>query len=235
MCRVATPERLAFLGIVRHRHDVAAANGMPLSVPDEFSRRRKREITDLLCLKDPRLLSFGFMALVRFRLIGIDDEHRRVGGTGSRQPLLLDLRQHLVGIHQLAGRGDNVIFGDSNANDVVPKLESELTAPEELLVVPAIHIGESHHARIPLSNFVDVVLVFGKILVSRPPADKLRVVDCIIPLDIERHRITRGERRWQIDSHHRLDDGVRQSLANVVGNTRNLHSAVECLAELHRL
>ena len=144
--------------------------------------------------------------------------------------------QHFIRIQQRARRGDNVIVRRSDANDVVAQLKRELAAAQVLFVLPTRGVGVGHHARKPLGNLVDVVALFAtlilEVLETSAAADQFRVIDLVMPLNVERELLAVSKRLGQIHSHHRLDDAVLQRLLERVNHRLNLEGSVKCLSRL---
>src|SRR6185436_1259940 len=79
-----------------------------------------------------------------------------------------------------------------------------------LFELPAINVVVSGHPREPLRNLVNVVFISWKELISGAAIDAPRIVDVVVPIDAKDGGLTRGQWTWQIDTHHGMDDCVRQ-------------------------
>ena len=117
--------------------------------------------------------------------------------------------QYFTFVLQDAGGRHHVIFGDADADQVVAKFQSELTAPQVLLVLPAVGVGEGHEPRKPLGDLVNVIPIFFKMLAAGAATDHVGIIDLIIPIDFEFENLAWWQRLRQVDAHHRLDDSVR--------------------------
>ncbi len=122
-----------------------------------------------------------------------------------------------------------MIVRDRQRHFEIPELESELPAPQKLLVLPARHVGEGRHPRIPLGDGVDVILVLLEILVASPRPQVLGIHDVVLPVDPEGDLPTRRHRHRQFNPHHGLHDPVAQLSAILVVHANNLIAALEFL------
>ncbi len=116
--------------------------------------------------------------------------------------------EHFVWILQFAGRSDDHVGRRGDANGVVAQFQRELATPEKLFVLPALVIGVGNDARIPLGNFVDVVLVFLEELVSAASRNDFRVDNVVAVANVDLGRLAWCQRLVQVQSHHGLDDRV---------------------------
>jgi hypothetical protein len=111
----------------------------------------------------------------------------------------------------------------------VPELESELAPSEELLVLPAGHVGKGRHAGIPLRDGVEVVPVLLEILVAAPRPLVPGIHDIELPIDRKAGLPARRQRRGQVDPHHRVDHPVVERLALAGGDLSDLITTAEIL------
>ena len=163
---VLLPQRIALLGVVAHGQWSLVTYLYAHGVPDELARRSERKVTYVFGLKDPGLLAF---LLALFGFAGFffgDDHHRAVGVLGRGKAFALGGGQHLAGVGQLTSGAHNVVRRHGDGHLVIAEIEGELTATEELLVLPAIVVTVHSHAWVELCNGVQVVAVLLKILVA---------------------------------------------------------------------
>ena len=112
---------------------------------------------------------------------------------------------------------------------VVAELERELAASEKLLVLPAGVIRVGRHAREPLRDLVDVVLVLLEIFEPAARADFARVDDVVPPAQLERRRAAGLERLRQVDAHHGADDRVVEILPSRILHVPDFETALEII------
>jgi hypothetical protein len=80
-------------------------------------------------------------------------------------------------ILQLAGGGHDVVGRDRELDVVVAEFQREFAGAQELLVLPAVGVVVGRHAREPLGDLEQVVLVFVELLVAqRPPSTFARML-----------------------------------------------------------
>ena len=108
------------------------------------------------------------------------------------------------------------VLRNRDADIVITQFQSELAAPNELLVLPTCVIGVRDHPRKPLRDFVDVIPVLLKELMPRSTGNQIRVDDVVGVVDREANRFTRHHGFGEIDAHHRFVDGVLECVALLV-------------------
>ena len=63
-----------------------------------------------------------------------------------------------------------MVVRSGNSHDIIAHLQSKLSAPQKLLVLPTGCVGVSTQTRKPLSNLVDVIPIFlEKLTTTSPP------------------------------------------------------------------
>src|SRR5215213_3532733 len=114
-----------------------------------------------------------------------------------------------------------------DSHEKIAELESELTASEKLIVLPAIHIVIGGHSRIPLGELVDICSI-RKDLVPRPTAVNACVVDLVIPVD--RKDIRPAGCKWSlhIDPQHCLVENVAKRVAFGIADVHQVDAPIEC-------
>ena len=76
-----------------------------------------------------------------------------------------------------------MIIGACDPKKVVAQFQSEFASTQKLFVLPTGVVGVGDHTRKPVRNFVQVVAILFKVLVSGPPANDPGVVDCVVPVE----------------------------------------------------
>ena len=127
---------------------------------------------------------------------GSDDPHHAVGLGRLGQPRDLRRGQHLAGILQRTGRGDDVAGRERDRQVVVAEVEVELALPEVGLDVPAAHVIVDGDAGIPLRNLVE------RTVAAHPVGTVLRHQEVIG--NVERGALPRRQRLGEEDLGHRL-------------------------------
>ena len=228
--RILVPERHAFLGVERHRHDRLAVDLRARDrhrVPDELARAGEGEVPDILRFEHPGLLALGATLLGGLGFVRRDDEHRLarlLRGRGQTFPL--GGREHLGFVPQRARGGDHVIVRRRQRDLVVAELEREFPRAEELLVHPARVVRVGGQPREPLGDGVDAVPVLLEVFVARAGHDAFCVIDRVGPADLEHEVGARLERLGQIQAQHRLHHRVGQPASLAVGQPRDLQLTV---------
>ena len=190
-CGILLPERIAFFGIVGHRHHRAIAERHAHRVPNKFSGACPTEIANVFRFENP---GFAAIRFIFFILAGFgfgNDHHRFAGAARFAETLLLLRRKHLSRILQHASRSDNVIRRNGDAHRKIAETQCEFAAAQKLFVLPAIHLVIHGHSRIKLGDGVEVIVVFRKIFVAGAAAHFHAIVDVIPPFYVERKRAAR--------------------------------------------
>ncbi len=120
---------------------------------------------------------------------------------------------------------------DRQRDVVVAEFQREFAVAEVLLVLPAVDVVIGRHAREPLGDFEQVVLVlFVEALVAHAAAQHAGLGDVELPFEREREARARLHRLRQVDAHHRLVDDVVQGTAGGVLDVGDLDAALEAAA-----
>jgi len=215
---VGAPQGFGLVGIEGHGQHVLAAALGGHGIPDELARRGEGDVAHVIRLETPGFGTLRFFLLVGVGLRRLDDEGQLARLARLFEAALLRGREYFVGILQDAGGGHDVVGGHGDFQAVIAQLQGELAAAQELLVLPALVVGIAGHARVPLGNFVDVVLVLGKVLVAAARANGDAVEDVVLPVDAEGKGPSRLQRRRQVEAHHGFDDLVGEWVAVLVGH-----------------
>ena len=128
-----------------------------------------------------------------------------------------------------------MIFGHGDFHMVISKVQGELTAPKELLILPTFVVGVNHHAREKLRDSVDIIVFFFEVFISAPATVFHAVVDVVIPRDVKNKVAPRLDGFGQINSHHRVVDRIRQGTPSLVPHVFNLESTVKRGFQSHDL
>ena len=227
---ILAPERFGFIGIVRHRHHGLVADLDSPGIPDELATGGESKIADILGLEHPCLCGRGCFfgrRLVLLRLLRGHDEHRSPGVPRLCQAVLPIRCQNLVLIGQLTSCSDDHVGRNGDANEIISQLQGELAASQKLFVLPACVIGVRNNTRKPLSDFVDVIAILLKELVTGASPQEARVDDIVRVVDRDHRRCTRRQRFVQVESHHRPDHRVADRLVLRIRYRVNLVAAIE--------
>ena len=115
---------------------------------------------------------------------------------------------------------------------VVAEFQREFAGAEELLVLPANGVVIRGHARKPLRDLENRVLVIFKIFIAGALDQHLLVIDLIRPVDAKADALAGRQRHRQIDAQHGLVDHIRQRLAVGRFHGGELEAAVEFSARM---
>jgi hypothetical protein len=137
------------------------------------------------------------------------DDHRLGGCARLLQAVALGRGENVARILQLAGGCHHMVGGHRELDVVVAEFQREFARTEELLVLPAVDVVVGRHAREPLGDLEQVVLVV-ELFVAGAAAEDLRLGDVVAPVDAEGHARARLQALRQVDAHHRLVDDVVQ-------------------------
>ena len=174
---VLLPQRVALIRIVRHGHHALAAAVEPLRIPDELAARRPRHVAHIGRLEVPGFHPRRAALFRRQRFGGRDHQQRRIAVFRPRQALALHRAQHAGRILQLARGGHHMVARHRQIQLVVAKFQREFAGAEELLVLPANGVVIRGHARKPLCDLENRVLVVFKIFIAGALDQHLLVID----------------------------------------------------------
>src|SRR5450830_1915105 len=138
-------------------------------------------------------------------LLGLDDVDGRVRYERPGQPLAFRGCKHVERILQHTGGAHDVVVRHGDADVEVAELEVELTAAEELVVLPAVYVVIHGGARVPLR-----VLVLPAVLelLLLPSAVTSAVRDFVRPVDSHLHGLAGAERRVEVHAKLGAVEGV---------------------------
>ena len=225
---ILLPQWIPFFGVKAHRQRRSLTYPHCHSIPNKLPARSPREVTNILCIKYPCLHSLLFG---QFSLTGLlfRNDHNRliIGYTCGLKPLSLLRCKHLFFIFQHTCWRHNMVRRNIKFNVVITKIHSKLPIAQKLLVLPPLIIGIHHHPRIKLSNGINVIVLFLKIFVAASSSNRHAIIDVIAPCNIKHKRSSRLDRTLQINTHHRIVNGMAQGPSWLISYIFNLKSTVE--------
>ena len=119
------------------------------------------------------------------------------------------------------------------AEDPAHDDEREL-GTERLSILPTTIVRIGTQARIPLSDVVNVVVIFFEVLEPATDSHRPAIRNLEPPVNRERCFLSRLEWLWQMQTHHRPHDAVLHFLAILITHTGDLEAAIELLSIQNR-
>src|SRR4029077_9776221 len=154
-------------------------------------------------------------------LVPADDCDRSLRLSRCHETRALSSGEHLLGIRELSGSGNDVRPGDSQRHIKVAVLQVELARTDVRLVIPTVNIVIDDHPRVPLRHLIE------RTVVSHASPTLRRDIE--VPHRLNVDRCARCEWRREIDSHR---VAVNRALGVRAADSERLEmsSTVESLA-----
>ena len=102
-------------------------------------------------------------------------------------------------------------------------------------MLPSAVIHVCNQTRIVLCNRVQVVLIGIEIFVTASSAQTHAVVDVVVPINLERIRLSRLNRLRQVNAHHRLIHNVWQVFSSCICYFIELETTVEPRVQINEV